>query len=185
MRKSLKSFFFFLFTTILFILLSCSGHLPEKPNIVLYITDDLSWWDLGCNGNGMVRTPNVDLLADEGMSMTHIFTASTMCLPSRSALYTGLSPHRNGCHMNHGRVEEGIQILPDYLKPLGYHVALAGKRHIKPPVCSEQEIQIHTEPGIGQCISEYQYTWQDLGPCRCLTDLGQLAGTGYPALGKQ
>ncbi|KPL12704.1 MAG: hypothetical protein AMS26_16610 [Bacteroides sp. SM23_62] len=114
-------------------MLSCSRQIPEKPNILLYIADDLSWWDLGCRGNGVVQTPNVDLLAAEGMSMTHMFTTSTMCSPSRSALYTGLSPHRNGCHMNHGGVREGMQSLPHYLQPLGYHVALAGKRHIKPP----------------------------------------------------
>jgi len=114
-------------------LLSCARQWPEKPNIVLYIADDLSWWDLGCTGNAVVQTPNVDLLASEGMSMTHMFTPSTMCAPSRSAMYTGLFPHRNGCHMNHGRVKEGIQSLPDYLEPLGYHVALAGKKHIKPP----------------------------------------------------
>ncbi|MCK5462224.1 MAG: sulfatase [Bacteroidales bacterium] len=133
MGKSRIPLYYMLFTIILFMLFSCSRQLPEKPNIVLYLADDLSWWDLGCNGNEVVQTPNVDLLAAEGMSMTHMFTASTMCSPSRSALYTGLSPHRNGCHMNHGRVREGIQSLPHYLKPLGYHVALAGKRHIKPP----------------------------------------------------
>jgi uncharacterized sulfatase len=120
-------------TISLFLLLSCSKQLPEKPNIVLYLADDLSWWDLGFHGNEAVLTPNVDLLASEGISMTHMFTPSTMCSPSRSALYTGLFPHRNGCHMNHGRVKEGIKSLPHYLEPLGYHVALAGKRHIKPP----------------------------------------------------
>jgi N-sulfoglucosamine sulfohydrolase len=118
---------------IIFMFLSCSHPLPEKPNIVLYLADDLSWWDLGCTGNEVVKTPNVDLLAAEGMSMTHMFTPSTMCSPSRSAMYTGLFSHRNGCHMNHGMVKEGIPSLPHYLKPLGYHVALAGKRHINPP----------------------------------------------------
>jgi uncharacterized sulfatase len=132
MKKIHTVLFYMPFTIILFMLLSCSRRLPEKPNIVLYLADDLSWWDLGCNGNEVVQTPNVDLLAAEGMSMTHIFTPSTMCSPSRSAMYTGLFPHRNGCHMNHGRVREGIQSLPHYLKPLGYHVALAGKRHISP-----------------------------------------------------
>ena len=117
----------------LLILSSCSGHNPAKPNIVLFIADDLSWWDLGCTGNEMVRTPNIDRLAAGGKSLTHMFTASTMCSPSRSALYSGLFPHRNGCHMNHGRVREGVLSLPHYLSPLGYNVALVGKKHIKPP----------------------------------------------------
>lgn len=133
MRKSRIPLCNMLFTILLLMLFSCSRQLPEKPNIVLYLADDLSWWDLGCTGNEVVQTPNVDLLAAEGISMTHMFTSSTMCSPSRSALYTGLFPHRNGCHMNHGQVKEGIQSLPHYLGPLGYHVALAGKRHINPP----------------------------------------------------
>ena len=132
MKKSLIPSCYLLLGIILFGLFSCSRQLPVKPNMVLYIADDLSWWDLGCTGNEVVKTPNVDLLAAEGMSMTHMFTPSTMCAPSRSAMYTGLFPHRNGCHMNHGQVKEGIQSLPHYLKPLGYHVALAGKKHIKP-----------------------------------------------------
>ena len=132
MKKSLIPSCYLLLAMILFGLFSCSRQLPVKPNMVLYIADDLSWWDLGCTGNEVVQTPNVDLLAEEGMSMTHMFTPSTMCAPSRSAMYTGLFPHRNGCHMNHGKVKEGIQSLPHYLKPLGYHVALAGKKHIKP-----------------------------------------------------
>ena len=132
MKKSLIPSCYLLLAIILFGLFSCSRQLSVKPNMVLYIADDLSWWDLGCTGNEVVQTPNVDLLAAEGMSMTHMFTPSTMCAPSRSAMYTGLFPHRNGCHMNHGKVKEGIESLPHYLKPLGYHVALAGKKHIKP-----------------------------------------------------
>ncbi len=132
MKKSLIPSCYLLLGIILFGLFSCSRQLPVKPNMVLYIADDLSWWDLGCTGNEVVQTPNVDLLAVEGMSMTHMFTPSTMCAPSRSAMYTGLFPHRNGCHMNHGRIKEGIKSLPHYLNPLGYHVALAGKKHIKP-----------------------------------------------------
>lgn len=132
MKKSLIQSCHLLLTIILFGLFSCSRQLPVKPNMVLYIADDLSWWDLGCNGNEVVQTPNVDLLAAEGKSMTQMFTPSTMCAPSRSAMYTGLFPHRNGCHMNHGKVKDGIKSLPHYLKPLGYHVALAGKKHIKP-----------------------------------------------------
>jgi uncharacterized sulfatase len=99
----------------------------------MFLADDLSYEDLSCYGHSVVRTPNVDQLAKEGMNMTHMFTSTAMCAPSRSALYTGLYPHRNGCHMNHGRVKEGIKSIPHYLKPLGYHVALVNKKHIKPP----------------------------------------------------
>ncbi len=104
----------------------------EKPNIILFIGDDHSLQDSGCYGNETVRTPNIDRLASEGIRFDRAFTVSAMCAVSRSALYTGLYPHRNGCHMNHGLTREGTQSLPHYLKPLGYRVVLAEKTHIKP-----------------------------------------------------
>lgn len=154
MRKSRGPFFYMPFLLILFMLPSCSRPLPEKPNIVMYIADDLSWWDLGFNGNKTVQTPNVDQLAAEGKSMTYMYTASTMCSPSRSSLFTGLFPHRNGCHMNHGHVKEGIQSLPHYLEPLGYHVALAGKRHIQPPGSFPFDYLAHHPDSVSAYLQE-------------------------------
>ena len=115
----------------LFSLYSCNKE-GERPNLILFLADDLSYEDLSCYGHPVVRTPHVDQFAKEGLNMTHMFTSTAMCAPSRSALYTGLFPHRNGCHMNHGKVKEGVSSLPHYLKPLGYHVALVNKKHVRP-----------------------------------------------------
>lgn len=104
----------------------------EKPNVILFLADDQSIDDVGCYGNNVIRTPNIDRLAKEGMKFNLAFTPTAMCSPSRSALYTGLYPHRNGCHPNHSRIKPGIKTLPYYLKSLGYRVRLAGKTHIKP-----------------------------------------------------
>jgi len=109
-----------------------STSLKDKPNIVLFLADDQSIDDVGCYGNNVIRTPNIDRLAKEGLRFNLAFTPTAMCSPSRSALYTGLYPHRNGCHPNHSSIKPGIKSLPHYLKPLGYRVALAGKTHIKP-----------------------------------------------------
>jgi uncharacterized sulfatase len=104
----------------------------SKPNIVLFLADDQSFDDVGCYGNNVIRTPNIDRLAKEGLKFNLAFTPTAMCSPSRSALYTGLYPHRNGCHPNHSRIKPGIKTLPYYLKSLGYRVGLAGKVHVKP-----------------------------------------------------
>lgn len=117
---------------ILVLIVHSCNKTPDRPNIVLFLADDLSYADLSYHGHPVVQTPNVDLLAGEGVSLTHMFTPTAMCAPSRSALYTGLYPHRNGCHMNHGKVKKDMQSLPHYLKPLGYHVALVNKRHVGP-----------------------------------------------------
>jgi N-sulfoglucosamine sulfohydrolase len=112
---------------------SNGGESPHiKPNMIFFLGDDHSVWDAGCYGNKVVRTPNLDRLASEGMRFDRAFTSTAMCAPARSMLYTGLYPHRNGCHMNHGATRQEVKSLPHYLKPLGYRVVLAGKKHIKP-----------------------------------------------------
>jgi uncharacterized sulfatase len=104
----------------------------DKPNIVILIADDHSMLDSGCYGNTVVKTPNIDRLAREGMRFTRAFTATAMCAPTRSILYTGLYAIRSGAYPNHSLVYPGTRSLPHYLKKHGYRVALAGKKHIGP-----------------------------------------------------
>jgi uncharacterized sulfatase len=106
--------------------------MPDLPNIVLILADDLSLRDVGCYGNSIVRTPHIDSIARAGMRFNNVFTTQAICAPSRSTLYTGLYPVHHGCHMNHGSVKPGTRSLPHFLEPLGYRVGLAGKTHIKP-----------------------------------------------------
>ena len=109
-----------------------SKNRKGKSNIVLFLADDQGIDDVGCYGNNIIRTPNIDRLAEEGLRFNLAFTPTAMCSPSRSALYTGLYPHRNRCHPNHSRIKTGIKTLPYYLKSLAYRVGLAGKVHVKP-----------------------------------------------------
>lgn len=103
-----------------------------KPNIIVFLSDDHGWEYAGCYGNRQVRTPNLDRLAAEGMRFTHVFAGSPTCTPSRSVLYTGLMPMRNGAAGNHSRARPGTKSLPHYLRPLGYRVVLAHKVHVRP-----------------------------------------------------
>lgn len=132
----MKVVWWWLWIPILFGLKNLSGteRIPSvvKPNIILYLSDDHGAEDAGCFGNTDLNTPVLDQWAAEGMSFTRAYTPASVCAPSRSALFTGLYPHRNGCDRNHGAVNPGIKTLPDYLKPLGYRVVLAGKTHIQP-----------------------------------------------------
>jgi N-sulfoglucosamine sulfohydrolase len=120
----------FLFTTLLALGLELSAG--TQPNVLLFMSDDLSWHDLGCYGNADVRTPNIDHLATEGMRFEHCYNSAPMCAPTRMSLYTGIHPVRNGAHPNHSRVHPHIRSLPHYLDKLGYQVALLGKRHEMP-----------------------------------------------------
>ncbi|SKB83552.1 sulfatase family protein [Daejeonella lutea] len=104
----------------------------SKPNIVIYITDDQNQEDVGAYGNTDVRTPNMDQLAKEGMRFNKAYAASSMCSPSRSVMFTGLYPYRNGSQMNHFTTRPGIGNLPAFLKEAGYRVVIAGKTDVFP-----------------------------------------------------
>ena len=103
----------------------------KKPNFVFIIADDCTFRDIGCYG-GQAYTPNIDKLASEGMRFTQCFQAAPMCSPTRHNIYTGLYPVKSGAYPNHTFAKEGTKSVVHYLKPLGYRVALSGKRHIKP-----------------------------------------------------
>lgn len=104
----------------------------SKPNFVFIIADDCTFRDIGCYG-GQAHTPNIDKLASEGMLFTQCFQAAPMCSPTRHNIYTGLYPVKSGAYPNHTFAKEGTKSVVHYLKPLGYRVALSGKKHINPP----------------------------------------------------
>lgn len=76
---------------------------PSKPNIIFILSDDLSYVDLGYTGQKLIRTPNIDRLAAEGMRFAEAYSAAPECAPSRAGLMTGL-------HMGHCRIRcNGVQ----------------------------------------------------------------------------
>src|SRR5512137_1573800 len=98
LRKSLN---------VLSVLVFCAGVVAaEKPNIVFVLADDLGYGDLGCYGQKLIKTPNLDRMAAEGMRFTQFYAGSTVCAPSRSVLMTGQ-------HMGHTRVR-GNALPADY-----------------------------------------------------------------------
>jgi len=70
----------------------------SKPNIILILVDDMSWFDVGSYHQRFNNLPNIDKIASEGMLFTRSFTASAMCAPTRMQLYTGIYPVRNGAY---------------------------------------------------------------------------------------
>ncbi len=109
-----------------------TGLQAAPPNLLLFLADDMTFTDLGCYGNPDVKTPALDRIASEGMRFTRFYAPSPTCAPLRQSLYTGIYPVRNGAHPNHSRVYDGVKSIPDYLRPLGYRVAIVGKRHEAP-----------------------------------------------------
>lgn len=104
----------------------------KKPNFVFFLSDDQLKADYGCYGLPLDLTPITDQLAKEGLVFDQMFTTQAICAPSRSSLFTGQYPIRNGCFINHIGVRQGTKTVYDALKPLGYEIALAGKVHVQP-----------------------------------------------------
>lgn len=104
-----------------------SGQAPARPNIVVFLADDLSLLDSTVYGSDEVRTPNVDRIAKAGLTFDRAFVASPSCAPSRAALLTGLMPARNGAEANHSRAKPELAKLPDLLEKLGYQTVAFGK----------------------------------------------------------
>lgn len=139
------------------LLVSFKGKdLPKKqdsnrPNIVIFIADDLGVTDIRPYGNQVVRTPHLDKFAKESLLFTNAFASSPTCGPSRSSLMTGLFPFRHGGHGNHSAVKKGTRSIVQYFKSLGYKVAIAGKLHVGPESSFPYERISHSnlsEPGF-------------------------------------
>lgn len=117
-------------------IISCSIKIisQEKPNFVLIIADDVSWDDIGCYGNDVVKTPNIDQLAKKGIQFTNAYLTASSSSPSRCSIISGKYPHSNGAAELHTPLPKDEIPFPLLLKENGYYTAQAGKWHMGPHV---------------------------------------------------
>ena len=107
--------------------LLASHGLAVPPDIVVFLTDDQSQRDATPYGAKDLRTPNMQRLADAGLTFTRAYVVSPSCAPSRAALLTGLTPARNGAEANHSKPSAEVRKWPSYFQALGYEVVAFGK----------------------------------------------------------
>jgi arylsulfatase A-like enzyme len=99
------------------------------PNIVFLISDDHSAPDLGCYGNKVIQTPNLDRMAAEGVRFHHCYVASPQCSPNRSAIFTGCTPHTTSTSRLHTPMPPWERTYIEPLKEKGYFVGAFRKVH--------------------------------------------------------
>ncbi|MBF0196811.1 MAG: sulfatase [Planctomycetes bacterium] len=101
-----------------------------KPNLIVFIADDVSWDDFGCYGNKDVQTPNINKLADGGMKFMNAYLTASSCSPSRNSIMTGRYPHNTGAAELHTHPPDDMISLPTVLQQAGYYTIQAGKFHM-------------------------------------------------------
>ncbi len=143
------------------LLLACQNNSKEvaktsgksRPNIIIFLADDLGFGDLACYGNTIIKTPFIDKFASEGVRMTDFHSGGTVCSPSRAALLTGRNPYRSGFFY----IASGTTYLKDdeitiaeLLKTVGYETSFWGKWHL-----SALEKNRVNQPGPGEQGFDY------------------------------
>lgn len=109
----------------------------ERPNIMVFLVDDLGTNDAGCYGNPVIKTQAVDALAAEGTLFHHAYCTSPSCAASRSVILTGKYNHATA-HYGHTHFEhhfsafEDVRSLPVILDSVGYRTMRVGKLHVAP-----------------------------------------------------
>ncbi len=127
------SFFVILSTLICFC--SCNNHtIYKRPNVIFILADDLGYGDLGCYGQELISTPNIDKMAADGMLFTQYYAGSTVSAPSRCALLTGYHTGHADIRGNkelpyEGQLgmEERTMTIAEMLKAEGYTTGAFGK----------------------------------------------------------
>ncbi|MFN0122561.1 MAG: arylsulfatase [Blastocatellia bacterium] len=124
-----------------------------RPNIIIIMSDDMGYSDIGCYG-GEINTPNLDALAAGGLRFTQFYNMARCC-PTRAALLTGLYPHQAGVgHMMEDRNLPGYRgdlnrncvTIAEALKPAGYATYMTGKWHVTPGQNAASLAKTHNWP---------------------------------------
>src|SRR5260221_14445850 len=111
----------------------------RKPNILIIVADDLGYGELSCQGNPQIPTPNIDMLAKNGVRFTSGYVSGPYCSPTRAAMMTGRYQQRFGHEFNPGPAQNSPEIfglslkertIGDRFKNLGYTTGWVGKSHL-------------------------------------------------------
>jgi arylsulfatase A-like enzyme len=101
----------------------------DKMNLIFFITDQQRADHLSCYGNQVLRTPNIDRIAEEGVRFTNYYCNTPICMPNRANFFTGVYPSVHGTRSNGINLNPREKTIADTLKEKGYHTVSIGKTH--------------------------------------------------------
>ncbi len=103
--------------------------MKEKMNVLFIISDQHRYDHMSCSGNKLLKTPNLDRLASEGVRFTNAFCTNPMCMPNRATLLTGYYPNVHGVRSNGMILSQDVPTITQTLVDRGWHTAAFGKLH--------------------------------------------------------
>ena len=130
--------------------------MPSPANLILILAESHSQRLLGCDGDPIIQTPNLDRLAARGTRFADTYCTSPICVPSRASIATGLYPHQNRYWENSMPFEGGTRSWMKHLREAGNEVAVTGKLHFRSEGddngFSEEIDTMHIAEGVGELI---------------------------------
>src|SRR3982074_3926013 len=102
-----------------------------RPNFLLFITDQHRADYLGCYGHPVLKTPNIDAIAERGTRFTRFYVATPVCMPNRATLMTGRMPSVHGVRSNGSPLSLQSNTFIHTLRAPGHAPALVGQRHLQ------------------------------------------------------
>ncbi len=123
-------------------------------NILFVMVDQLRYDYLACTGHPSIKTPNIDALAERGVSFDQCYVQAPLCGPSRMSTYTGRYCHSHGATWNGTPIRAGEMTLGDHLRPLGMDTILCGKTHAAPDMEGMKRLGIDPQSTTGKRIAE-------------------------------
>ncbi len=124
---NIKYFLIILFSAVLFI--SCTEKKQKRPNILFIMSDDHAYQAISAYDTSLIRTPNIDRIANEGMLFSNACVTNSICAPSRAVILTGKHSHLNGKIDNNFPFDTTQMTFPQLLQQNGYQTAMFGKLH--------------------------------------------------------
>jgi arylsulfatase A-like enzyme len=128
--------------------------MTKVKNILFVMYDQLRADYLGCYGHPSIETPHMDGLAAQGLRFTRAYCQSPVCGPSRMSFYTGRYVTSHGATWNNVPLRVSEKTIGDYLRPLGYRVAVVGESHFPPDLDGMRRVGLSPESEIGILIGE-------------------------------